>query len=107
MYKKCVYINNEWYLCEDISLTTGEPKYFKEYLRLDDAEYIEIIDSFSNLEEIEDPILNGMYTLNNGERWLYYENNWFLLNENDDILCPIDGIVNYTYSIEKGVYNKQ
>ena len=107
MYKKCVYINNEWYLCKDISLTTGEPKYFKEYLRLDDAEYIEIIDFFSNLEEIEDPILNGMYTLNNGERWLYYENNWFLLNENNDILCPIDGIVNYTYSIEKGVYNKQ
>ena len=95
-------------------MATGEPKSFKELLRLDDAEYIEIKqpnreEPYTDYHQIEDPILNGLYTIKNNdkrERWLYYLYNWYQMDENNDINCPIEGIVNYTYEVEKGVYNK-
>ena len=97
-----------------ISMATGEPKSFKELLRLDDAEYIKIEQPmgeqpYTDYHQIEDPILNGLYTIRNNdkqERWLYYLYNWYQMDENNDINCPIEGIVNYTYEVEKGVYNK-
>ena len=106
IYDQYVFYNENWYLVKKFSLTTGEPKNFKEYLRLDDAEYIEILEIYTSLDEIEEPILNGMYTLSDNTRHLYYDNQWYLLNEYNDIFCPVEGIINYTYQVEKGVYNK-
>ena len=104
-YKKYVFYKNVWYQVEQISNITNEPKAFKEYLRLDDTEYIEIMDSYNNREQIENPILNGMYIIDN-KKWIYYQNEWYQLNEKYDIECPIEGIVDYTYETMKGVYNK-
>ena len=37
-------------------------------------------------------------------RYIYYHNNWYLFTPDNDVLCPIDGIVNYCCEIVKGVY---
>lgn len=39
-----------------------------------------------------------------GGRYIYYNGEWYLFTEQNDILCPIDGIVNYTCEIVKGYY---
>ena len=37
-------------------------------------------------------------------RYIYYHGDWYLFTEDHDVLCPVDGIVNYCCEIMKGVY---
>lgn len=66
-------------------------------------EYIETKLSFSDLSEIDRPIRNGVYNVNS-KRMIFYHGDWYELDENDDILCKVDGLVDYVYEIIKGEY---
>ena len=37
-------------------------------------------------------------------RYIYYHDKWYNFTPDNDILCPVDGIVNYCCEIVKGVY---
>ena len=35
---------------------------------------------------------------------IYYKNNWCLFTSEMDAICPVQGIVDYYYELEKGEY---
>ena len=37
-------------------------------------------------------------------KYIYYQNKWCVFTPDNDVLCPVDGIVNYCCEIVKGVY---
>ena len=37
-------------------------------------------------------------------RYIYYHNKWYSFTSDNDVLCPVDGIVNYCCEIVKGEY---
>lgn len=64
---------------------------------------------FSSFDEIPVLIPNCVYSVKNEEgvykRYIYYNSQWYMLNEEDDIqLDKIHGMVTYIYIKEKGVY---
>lgn len=44
--------------------------------------------------------------LSSDNKYIYYNDKWYIFTTNNDVLCPIDGIVDYTYELVKGVYQK-
>ena len=74
-----------------------------------DNEYIqtgEVYEDFSNLNEI-DIIPNGVYLINN-EYYIYYHSQWYPFDQNNhDVLCPVEGIIDYYCQTVKGVYNNE
>ena len=36
--------------------------------------------------------------------YIYYHNNWYPFTNNHDVICPVDGIVDYYAEVMKGVY---
>lgn len=37
-------------------------------------------------------------------RYIYYHNNWYPFTLNNDVICPVNGIVDYSYELMKGEY---
>ena len=37
-------------------------------------------------------------------RYIYYHDEWYVFTKDDDVLCPVDGIVDYYCEVVKGVY---
>ena len=37
-------------------------------------------------------------------RYIYYHGDWWLFTPDHDVLCPVDGLVDYCCEIVKGVY---
>ena len=48
-------------------------------------------------------IINKLYE-ENKNRYIYYHGKWYLFTSEHDILCPVDGLVDYYYTSVKGVY---
>ena len=48
-------------------------------------------------------LLQKIFT-NSFNRYIYYHNKWYNITPDNDILYPVDGIVNYCCEIVKGVY---
>lgn len=70
-------------------------------------EYISIDGSYQTLNTIEQPIQNGVYLLENGTYYIYYHQQWYPFdNNNKDVLCPIDGIIDYYCQTVKGIKNE-
>ena len=78
-------------------------------------DYIEYINStnnpvhFSSFDEIPILIPNCVYLVINEEgtyqRYIYYNSQWYILDDNDDIqLDKIHAMVTYVYIKERGVY---
>jgi hypothetical protein len=42
------------------------------------------------------------YEVNNEQ--ILYNGQWYTLNENNDVECPVEALVDYIYELEKGVY---
>ena len=40
------------------------------------------------------------------DNFIYYNNNWYPITPDHDIICPIEGLINYFCTVEKGVYSK-
>lgn len=57
-----------------------------------------------SIQDIVNPIENNVYTINNGEKYIWYNNQWFIFTSDNTIECPVSAIVNYTCEIMKGIY---
>ena len=80
-------------------------------------EYIEFSLFIDNVNQITNPVFNGVYTLssevagtimqrefNRDQRFIYYKDNWYLFNQDDNIteIDCTDVIINYYATIYKG-----
>ena len=67
-------------------------------------EYILTNESYNNFQEVENIIPNGVYSINN-KNYIYYHSQWYPFDiNNKDVLCPIDGIIDYYCQTVKGMY---
>ena len=93
--------------------TTIDNFYFKGYNLVEmqdkdrdiprENEFIDTKITVNEISEIENPVLNGVYTIG-GERYIYFKNNWYVFDEKNDVICPVEGIVNYFCEVVKGEY---
>ena len=106
-YYGCWYILNK--ALEKTQLLKGDLRHVR------DDEYIETNEIYNSFSEIENPIHNGVYEILNPtqqneyidismHRYIYYHNNWYNFTSDNDVICPVDGIINYYCEIVKGVY---
>lgn len=59
--------------------------------------------SVNSIEEILEPQKNNTYLVN-GVRKLYYRNNWYNIDDNNDVQCPVDAMVDYYCECARGFY---
>lgn len=71
-----------------------------------DTEFINTNIIVDSLNKIVEPIKNGVYQLDNSnkDRYIYYNNEWYMFTKDNNVLCPIEGLIDYTYEIVKGEY---
>lgn len=98
---KFIYYYGVWYMYATKDEITGLQRDDIRHVRLD--EYIEMNETYNSTEEIQPPQRNGVYTIGN-KQMIYYHDKWYDFTENHNVICPIDGIVNYFYIVVKGVY---
>lgn len=72
-------------------------------LHLFKKQYNETEIEVNSIDEIENPLFMGVYKIA-GTRMIYYKRKWYEFTNEDDILCPVEAIVNYVYEVAKGVY---
>lgn len=72
-------------------------------LHLFKKQYKETGISVNSIDEITNPLFMGVYKIG-GNRMIYYKRKWYNFSDEDDILCPVEAIVNYVYEVAKGVY---
>ena len=65
--------------------------------------YIETGLIANSAEEIEKPQQGEVYTINS-IRKIWYNGAWYVLDDNNDISCPVQAMVDYTCEIMKGMY---
>lgn len=82
---------------------------YNEYAKYIDKNITDTI-YFSSFDKISTLIPNGVYLIGNKDsyqRYIYYNSQWYIINEKDDILLDkIHAIITYVYIKEKGVYNE-
>lgn len=54
-------------------------------------------------EDIENPQQGEVYIVDS-ERYIYYNGQWYLLDDNNDIECSVQAMIDYTCEIMKGMY---
>ena len=64
--------------------------------------YKEINDKIYNSLSDISPITNGVYNLSDGKKYIYYNQTWWLF-ENEEISCATVAIIDYYYEIMKGL----
>lgn len=64
--------------------------------------YKEINDKIYNSLSDISPITNGVYSLSDGKKYIYYNQTWWLF-ENEEISCATVAIIDYYYEIMKGM----
>lgn len=70
---------------------------------LPETKYVESGIELSTGYSINDLKLNYVYILD-GVRCIWYNQGMYVIDDNGDIQCPVDGLVNYTCDIAKGYY---
>ena len=73
-----------------------------------DNEYISIDQSYETFQDLQNIALipNGVYKINN-KYYIYYHKQWYPFdNENHDVLCPVDGLIDYYCQTVKGTYDR-
>ena len=71
---------------------------------LRENEYTIDPNEYSSLEDIHNPINQCVYLIGS-VKYIYYNNDWYIFNQEfQDVLCPVDGIVDYFYEMVKGEY---
>ena len=59
----------------------------------------------NSLNEIDNPVKNGVYNIQD-KRYIYYRENWFEISNDNIIQCPVEALIDYIYEIMKGEYYK-
>lgn len=57
---------------------------------------------YTNVDENYSFILQSLFEKSN--KYIYYNDEWHLFTEDHDILCPVNGLVDYYCEVMKGVY---
>ena len=73
-----------------------------------DNEYILTNQSYETFQDLKNITLipNGVYKINN-KYYIYYHQKWYPFDkENCDVLCPIDGLIDYYCQTVKGTYDR-
>ena len=73
-----------------------------------DNEYILTNQSYETFQDLQNITLipNGVYKINN-KYYIYYHKQWYPFdNENHDVLCPVDGLIDYYCQTVKGTYDR-
>ena len=93
--------------------TTIDNFYFKGYNLVEmqdkdrdiprENEFVDTKITANEISEVENPVFNGVYTIG-GERYIYFKNNWYVFDDENDVICPVEGIVNYFCEVVKGEY---
>ena len=42
--------------------------------------------------------------INNSNKFIWYNSEWWAFTDNYDLICPIQGLINYCCEIVKGMY---
>jgi hypothetical protein len=66
-------------------------------------EYVAKSGTYSDVSEIIDPVPNGVYNVGQGKK-VYYHEAWYDFSNDHDVICPVNGIVDYYGEVVKGVY---
>ena len=75
-----------------------------ERIELFDNKYAEDKEIYLNLESIL-PKTNYVYTLENGEKYIWYKEKWWSFSsETQTIECSIEAVIDYYCEVTKGVY---
>lgn len=70
-----------------------------------DNEFVKTGITENLIEDIKYPIKNGVYHIASLDKdYIYYNNSWYLFDENHDITCDVDAIVDYYYQLMRGEY---
>ena len=139
-----VYYYGSWYI---LSKGRERAKILKGDIRhIRDDEYILVDGQYDSLDDITNPIPNGVYWVpsyavdddqsvfefredlltvdenfiytgtdlqygllisklaGQSSSYIYYHNKWYPFTENHDVMCPVEGIVDYHCEVMKGVY---
>lgn len=80
-----------------------------DFIYVNERDFIdlrEIIGEIQNLDRITKPIKNCLYNIQ-GQTYIYYKNKWYIFDEaNQDVLSPVQGLIDYIYELMKGEYAK-
>lgn len=98
-----LYIGDEYSSIDDIYFTGI---HFEEKTANSNPTYPRYIETglvASNFSEIENPKQGEVYLINS-QRYIYYNGQWYLLDNNNDIQCPVQAMVDYSCEVMKGVY---
>ena len=60
-------------------------------------------ETVTSLDEVKNPIKNGVYTVNN-QRYIYYQEQWYKFSDDNVVQCPVYALVDYIYELMKGEY---
>ena len=60
-------------------------------------------ETVTSLDEVKNPIKNGVYTVNN-QRYFYYQEQWYKFSDDNVVQCPVYALVDYIYELMKGEY---
>lgn len=60
-------------------------------------------ETITSLDEVKNPIKNGVYTVNN-QRYIYYQEQWYKFSDDNVVQCPVYALVDYIYELMKGEY---
>lgn len=97
---------------------------------IEDNDFIRTGLTYNTFEEVKDPLRNRVYTILNENKkylnkpffksdkeyidlinnkvtnneYIYYNNQWFPFTEDNIILCPVEGTIDYIYEVMKGEY---
>lgn len=74
-----------------------------DYNKVRDEEFINTGLTASSAEEITKPIKNGVYTIDSQKK-IYYQDQWYNFSDDNDVLCPVEAVVDYIYELIKGEY---
>ena len=78
------------------------------FIRKNEFIIVDNSSSYTETNEILNPVRNGVYRFkksnNNYYYQIYYNNNWYQFTEDNDVICPVDGSINYYCEVVKGVY---
>lgn len=69
-----------------------------------DYQEIEKDKVFTSVDEINNPVANMVYKTNDNKRHIYYNLNWYEIDDNNDIQIDTEAIITYLFVKEKGVY---
>lgn len=100
----CSFVLGDEYSTIDDVYFTGI--HFKEKISNSDPAHPSFVETgliANTFDDIENPQQGEVYIINS-ERYIYYNGQWFILDNNNDIKCPVQAMIDYTCEIMKGMY---